>query len=183
MNRATFDRIERSLREAERDRRPDAADRLLAAAEAWPRADWPLLAAAEQLERTQWHLRGAARIEMMRRELAILDELIERGDRGRATNLAYFVHHKLAQLTGDEVHRERAMAMARRLAEADPHGIAGWNRLGDLLWEYGRRAEAVEAYERSLQADRNFALDPLRQLSADDRRTIETRIDESRKGG
>ncbi len=79
-----------------------------------------------------------------------------------------------ARLTGSW---EKAIDATRRLTQIDPNGIAAWRRLGDVLWEAGRGADAAEAYERALVNDDNFELDPLRQLPRRDRELLRTRIE------
>jgi hypothetical protein len=75
----------------------------------------------------------------------------------------------LALISGDETHKQAAIAAATALTDLDPHGIGPWRRLGDLLFELGLRDEAASAYERALENNANFELDPMRQLSKRDR--------------
>ena len=81
----------------------------------------------------------------------------------------------LAANTGDESHKQAAIEAAAALTDLDPHGIGPWRRLGDLLFELGLRDEAASAYERALQNNANFELDPMRQLSARDHRLLRER--------
>ena len=82
----------------------------------------------------------------------------------------------LALITGDETHKQAAIEAAAALTDHDPHGIGPWRRLGDLYRELGMLDEAASAYERALQNNANFELDPMRQLSERDRRELEGRI-------
>ena len=75
----------------------------------------------------------------------------------------------LALITGDETHKQAAIAAAVALTDLDPHGIGPWRRLGDLLFELGLRDQAASAYKRALENNANFELDPMRQLSKRDR--------------
>ena len=81
----------------------------------------------------------------------------------------------LARISGDETHKQAAIAAATALTDLDPHGIGPWRRLGDLLFEVGLRDQAASAYKRALQNNANFELDPMRQLSERDRRELEER--------
>ena len=81
----------------------------------------------------------------------------------------------LALITGDETHKQAAIAAATALTDLDPHGIGPWRRLGDLLFELGLQDQAASAYKRALQNNANFELDPMRQLSERDRRELEER--------
>ncbi|PSJ39378.1 tetratricopeptide repeat protein [Allosphingosinicella deserti] len=47
---------------------------------------------------------------------------------------------------------EKALADARRAAEADPASVAGWARLGDLLGSLNRDREAADAYAQAVKA-------------------------------
>ncbi|MCH7512002.1 MAG: tetratricopeptide repeat protein, partial [Chloroflexi bacterium] len=81
----------------------------------------------------------------------------------------------LALITGDETHKQVAIEAAAALTDQDPHGIGPWRRLGDLYRELGMPDEAASAYQRALQNNANFELDPMRQLSERDRRELEER--------
>jgi tetratricopeptide (TPR) repeat protein len=161
-------------------RRVQAAEKLLEAQEALRTAVEPRLAAAEQLERASWRARGPQRIELLQQALSSLQPLSDERDSGRAIVLAYLIHRKLAELTGDEGHEVEAIALARRMTELDPNGLSAWTRLGDVLWEAGRLEDAAEAYRRVLAIDENFELDPLKQLTEKERAEIERRIAEAR---
>ena len=75
------------------------------------------------------------------------------------------------------------IALARRMTALDPGGLAPWKRLGDVLWDAGRIDEARAAYERTLQVDADFELDPLKRLGENERRLIEQRLDEPMSAG
>ena len=68
-----------------------------------------------------------------------------------------------------------AIWTAELLTQIDPHGVAPWLRLGDVLWESGDHIGAAAAYRRALDNDANLELDPLRQMSDRDRRLAESR--------
>jgi tetratricopeptide (TPR) repeat protein len=160
--------------------RVQAAEKLMDARGAMDTAIEPRLAAAEQLERASWIARGPQRIDLLQQALTHLRPLIDERDSGRAIVLAHLVHRKLAELTGDEAHELEAIALAQRMTELDPNGLSSWTRLGEVLWECGRREEAAAAYQRALQIDKNFELDPLKQLTERERAEIARRIAEAR---
>jgi hypothetical protein len=81
----------------------------------------------------------------------------------------------LAQISGDETHKQAAIAAATALTGLDPHGIGPWRRLGDLLFELGLRDESASAYKQALENNANFELDPMRQLSERDREHVKRR--------
>ena len=81
----------------------------------------------------------------------------------------------LAAITGDETHERAAIDAAVDLTGLDPHGIGPWRRLGDLMWALDMRDEAASAYQRALENDTNFELDPMRQLSERDREQLRAR--------
>ena len=70
-----------------------------------------------------------------------------------------------------------ALLLATDIAERDPAGIWSQRHLADVLWESGEVDLAGIAYERVLQIDDAREIDPLRQLSEEDRELIESRID------
>jgi len=158
------------------DRRSRAAEKLLESHAAMVTSLTPRLAAGEQLERASWIARGEARLALLEAALGHLDYCIDHGTGGRAIVLAYFVHRKLAELTGDEAHEVKAIELAQRMAVRDPHGLTSWKRLGDVLWEYGHRREAIAAYRRALQINADFELDPVKQLTERERAEVERRI-------
>ena len=84
----------------------------------------------------------------------------------------------LALISGDETHKQAAITAATALTDLDPHGIGPWRRLGNLLFELGLRDEAALAYERALENNANFELDPMRQLSEPDRLQLRLRSED-----
>jgi len=162
------------------DRRSRAAEKLLEAHAAMITSLTPRLAAGEQLERASWIARGEARLALLKGALGHLDYCIDHGQGGRAIVLAYFVHRKLAELTGDEAHEGAAIQLAQRMTVQDPHGLASWKRLGDVLWDYGHRREAIAAYRRALRINADFELDPVKQLTEPERAEVERRIGSAR---
>lgn len=121
---------------------------------------------------------GARRPELVEGAVALAERAVT--EHGTATSclLASEAHRLAALSTGDPAHWEAAIGHARHLTAIDPHGISSWKRLGDLLWESGRRDEAAAAYARALLNDRNFELDPLEQLPPSQRDRLQERIDE-----
>ena len=124
----------------------------------------------------------AARLEsrlvadaLMREALAILGPLRERGD-ARAESVAASVHRARFAVLGDEADRQAAVAAAARLVELDPHGLQARKRLADIRWDTGDRGGARAAYEEVLRIDRDFELDPLKQLPERDRRVVRDRL-------
>ncbi|UCD74276.1 MAG: O-antigen ligase family protein [Phycisphaerales bacterium] len=159
--------------------RTQAAETLDAAHRAWPIDRTPLFAAGEQLERASRIERGNERIALLREAMERLQMCIDLDRSAEAMNLAFFVQLKLGELTGDDAYNEAAVDLARAMAELDPNGLAPWRRLGDVLWQLGRTKEAIAAYQRALEANANFELDPLKQLPEGDRIEIERRVAEA----
>lgn len=133
-----------------------------------------LLKAAQLARETDRTRLAAAAVELARRAAAP-------GGRPSSTALLAEALSLKALLSGGSADWQEAFEAARHLSAMDPHGIAPWRKLGDVLWAGGRRDDAAAAYERALRNDGNFALDPLRQLSPRDRRTIQERIAEARQ--
>jgi hypothetical protein len=162
------------------ERRSRAAEELVEAHAAMVTSLTPRLAAGEQLERASWIARGETRLALLKAALGHLEYCVDHGRGGRAMVLAYFVHRKLAELTGDEAHEAAAITCAQRMVVQDPHGLTSWKRLGDVLWDSGGRAEAIAAYRRALQINADFELDPVKQLTERERAEIERRMKETR---
>ncbi|MHC5024454.1 MAG: O-antigen ligase family protein [Planctomycetota bacterium] len=159
------------------DQRRRAADRLLGDAwPAWPSNRLPLRATVEQA------LLGAAiapdeqRIEWLAAAAATADELVAAEPGAASLSLRSGIQRQLATATGDQSLWDVAIADAQRITELDPHAVASWKRLGDTLWEAGRRSEAASAYERALGNSDHFELDPLKQLPSRDRAVIDERM-------
>ncbi len=132
-----------------------------------------LLKAAQLAKETDRPRLAAAAVELARRAAAA-------GGRPSSTALLAEALSLKALLSGESADWQEAFEAARQLAAMDPHGIAPWRTLGDVLWAGGRRDDAAAAYERALRNDENFALDPMRQLSTRDRGIIQDRIAEAR---
>ncbi|TVQ56442.1 MAG: hypothetical protein EA377_02150 [Phycisphaerales bacterium] len=162
-----------------RDHRRAAAERLYAAYERDPRHRLPLLDAIHQMERAAM-LAGDLNARL--RDLQRAEAWATHGwnETGRSSFLGQrlTVRRRIADLTDDPDHWQRAIEDATRLTELDPHAIVVWHQLGDVLWDAGRRDTAVGAYRRALGADRNFELDPLKQLTTREREVIERLIEE-----
>ena len=181
-SQAMVGEIARLMRDSERQRRPAAADMLAEAHAAMPTAKPPLIAAARQLELAQRLASGEQRIDLLKRALEHLKYWVQRGDRSSAAAPACQVNLLLAQLTGEKAFEHEAITLAQRITLADPNGLSGWRMLGDVLWESGHRIEALAAYERALEINANFELDPLKQLPKKDMAEIAGRIAEARSG-
>lgn len=90
--------------------------------------------------------------------------------------LARAAHRELAHRTDGAAHWDAAIDAARILTTRDPHGISAWQQYGDMLWEAGQRDAARTAYAQALTNNRNFELDPLKQLSSAQRDTLAARV-------
>ncbi len=87
--------------------------------------------------------------------------------------------HRLAP---DANALEQAIHWQQRLAALDPNGLDAHRALADLLDQAGRVSDAIAAYERTLTINANMRLDPLKQLSDSQARTIERRLEALRGG-
>lgn len=169
-------------------RRPDARARQQAAADlldAYRIVPWnhrPLEEAVRQLLLAADVLEGDRRGEVLGRAIELSERAVREHERLSSIALAATAWRLEALATGSQEAWQRAIAHSRRLTELDPHGIASWRRLADICWAAGRRGDAAAAYERALQADRNFGLDPLKQLSDRDRGQIQERLRTTRSG-
>ncbi len=145
-----------------------------------PSDSWLLIEAARQRLYAAGFADGADRLTLLDAGTALADLAVERSGRAKAIALAVEAWQIRATLSNDAGEWDQAIGLARRLTEIDPHGIGPWLRLGDLLWQAGRRDEAVAAYERALESDRNRELDPLSQLPLSGRQRIQERIAKAR---
>lgn len=159
--------------ESARQRRP--LDRL-----AWRRASelWMLLA----------HLHAARGDAAMRDEAAaaacrIAEDLTAQRP-GSTFALAAAARRWMERrrLAGEADALDRAIHWQQRLVALDPNGLDARRALADLLDESGRTAEAIAAYERTLEINANMRLDPLKQLSDSQVRAIERRLAALRGG-
>ena len=81
-----------------------------------------------------------------------------------------------AEMTGNDAARRRALELARELTTLDPNGLRTWKRVGDLAWSVGDEDGMRSAYERALELDEAYELDPLKRLNDRERTEIETRL-------
>ncbi|MHC4902076.1 MAG: O-antigen ligase family protein [Planctomycetota bacterium] len=143
------------------------------------RPSWvmPLDEAVKQLLVAATLVEGPRRLELIDNAFAHAERAV--ADHGKPTSIARAGEAAWfrATETGEPDDWQRAIELNRRLTDLDPHGISSWQRYGDALWEGGRRDEAATAYQRALDNDANFELDPLKQLSARDRNALRQRID------
>ena len=68
---------------------------------------------------------------------------MKRFDRQSIIVAAASANVRLASLTNDSTHWDRAIELAAEITRRDPHGIASWRNLGDMLWAAGRRIDAL----------------------------------------
>jgi hypothetical protein len=166
--------------EARHDRvrqREQAAELLGYAYDAMPSWVAPLEEAVGQLLVAAMLAEGPQRLELTDNALALAERAM--ADHGTPASIALAGEAAWfrATQTTEVGDWQRAIDLNRRLIGIDPHGIGSWRRYGDVLWESGRRGEAAAAYQRVLDNDANFELDPLKQLSERDRDTLRQRID------
>jgi hypothetical protein len=156
-----------------------AADRLERAYAAWPARPWPLLAAARQLERTADLVQGNEEREaLLMRALLMADLAADASEQAgvSARPQAAFIAWRLAELNVDAAMRAEAIRLMEGIAAHDPHGLRTRLRLAEMYDAADRTSDAIAAYERTLAIDANFELDPLKQLSPDERDRIEQRL-------
>lgn len=156
--------------------RTTMAERLLDAYDRMPSNHRPLLQAIRQFELIAAQLAGDRRTEALEQAFKLADRAVHVHDRTESYSRRASVAYQLAAVTRDETFVEQAIADARVVTARDPHGLLGWQRLGDLLWLAGRGAEAIDAYQRTLEINENFELDPLKQLPERHREGIKQRI-------
>ncbi len=161
-----------STRRPDARARLDAADRLFEAYLIAPANHRLLQDATRQLLLAAGILEGDRRREVVGRAIELSERAVREHEQLSSIALAATAWRLEALATGRPEAWQRTIEHARRLTELDPHGIASWRRLGDVYWDAGRRDDAAAAYGRALEADRNFELDPLKQLSDRDRDQI-----------
>jgi len=162
------------------------AEELAAEAEKWP-PDWRLMdAAANQIITAvdaaprSPDAPDAAPLGLLMDGLDIAERAVAEHGSPSSMALAAQLAARIALASGDDSRWQQAIDHATKLTVIDPHGLGAWRRLGDLQWAAGRRPEAAASYRRALQCDRNFALDPLKQLTESQRTEIERRIEEAK---
>ena len=121
----------------------------------------------------------AQQSDLLDRAIESVRRAIEDHHKPSSIALAGELYRLKALRTNDDADWNVAVEFARRLTGLDPYGIGSWKRLGDFQWERGRHFEAVQAYDRALQADANFELDELKQLPPHERRTLLDRIEQA----
>lgn len=169
---------ERSEQAAQRERAASLLRR--AHEELLPSDPWLLEEAARQRLMAAGFAIGAERATWLDAGTALAERAVRSSGRPEAISIAAEAWQIKAMVSGDAADWDRAIGYARRLTEIDPHGIAPWVRLGDLLWAAARHGEAAEAYERALESDRNRELAPLAQLPPRERERIQDRIEKAR---
>jgi hypothetical protein len=83
---------------------------------------------------------------------------------------------RLAHLTGDASHLREALAEHRAVTRLDPNGLRARLALADTLWDHGLRDDARAEYRLALDIDAAWRLDPLKQLTAAERKQVEDRL-------
>lgn len=162
--------------------RQQAHAHLLDAYDILPRNRLPLHRAVQQLQRAGSvpNIPADQRTALLTEALSLADRLVREHPRTSPLATRGTIAMFLALTTEDEEIEHAALATAiddaRRITERDPHGISGWQRLGHALWLAGRHDEAAAAYHRALRADRNFELDPLKQLTERERQQLHDRM-------
>jgi hypothetical protein len=161
-------------------RREQAADLLRGAYDLSPSWVMPLDEAVRQLLVAATLVEDPQRLELIDNAVALAQRAMAEHDKPTSVALAGEAAWFRATETGDPDDWQQAIDLNRRLTDIDPHGIGSWHRYGDVLWDSGRRGEAAAAYERALDHDANFELDPLKQLADRDRDPLRARIDSGR---
>jgi tetratricopeptide (TPR) repeat protein len=161
-------------------RREQAADLLRGAYDLSPSWVMPLDEAVRQLLVAATLVEAPQRLELIDNAVALAQRAMAEHDKPTSVALAGEAAWFRATETGDPDDWQQAIDLNRRLTDIDPHGIGSWHRYGDVLWDSGRRGEAAAAYERALDHDANFELDPLKQLADRDRDPMRARIDSVR---
>lgn len=139
------------------------------------------IAAAQQFLLAAEQCSSEGRANLVGEAVKALEDAMTRFDRQVVIVAGIGAHARLAALTSNQAQWNRAIELATEITQRDPHGMASWRNLGDVLWAAGRHEEAAAAYERALQNNANFELDELKQLSDRDREFIQTRIKQARK--
>ncbi len=155
--------------------RQRASDSALAAYEDLP-ADVGLLEEAARQRAVAARLSEApAARQLLDEAVALSDRAVGEHDKASLVFLAADLWRARAHSTGDPADWDVAIERAWSFAAIDPHGISPWTRLGDALWDAGRRDEAAEAYRRALENDAQHVLDPLSQMPEPERERIRER--------
>lgn len=145
--------------------RRGAIDQLMLAQQTMPSNARPAEAAVEQMLLRAPVLDPPQSTMQYEQALSLARQLLEQNE--RLTSLSLAIH--AAVRCGDW---DGAVVLARRRAELDPNGLLPWQHLGDILWAVGDIDGATVAYERALQIDQNFELDPLKQMPDSERNRI-----------
>ena len=154
------------------------AKKLIEAHEIMPSHSFPRERAAQQLTFGAGRTQGSERAAILNEALT-LTRYEDMPERTFMISLRANILFELARLDGSVEDWQRAITEMKLLTTRDPHGNYVWKRMGNVLWESGRELEAREAYRLALQADDNFELDPMKQLSSRDRGLIERRLSEN----
>lgn len=105
--------------------------------------------------------------------LAILEQARSSPNAPPAADRLYAsVQEQAAQWLHEPDRLSLAVEAIQRAIRQSPYSLADHLRLGDGLWELGRRDEAAAAYRRALELSEQNYLDPARQLHEADRQRI-----------
>ncbi|HEX7010336.1 MAG TPA: bacterial transcriptional activator domain-containing protein, partial [Phycisphaeraceae bacterium] len=109
--------------------------------------------------------------------LAILEQARSSPSAPPAADRLYAsVQEQAAQWLHEPDRLSLAVEAIQRAIRRSPYSLADHLRLGDGLWELGRRDEAAAAYRRALELSEQNYLDPARQLNEVDRQRILDRL-------
>lgn len=172
--------------------RREAADILVAAAEANPASRVPTEAAIKQLAASGRRTTGVRSVKIVDRDafakaIALAEkQAVERpGFRSYAMCADLAVENLQRAQASQDADDIRASAVealrwVRLAVEAQPFSARRRIDLGDALLASGDARGAVEAYEQALRQDDLTALDPLMQFSTRERTRVETSLERAR---
>lgn len=169
--------LDELLRPALVERRIEAAAILEAAYRDWPKTENALAMASKQLGLASRDMSLPRRLDVLQHSVALGEESAAAHNDVASAALAIEARLKLYELTGQRAHMDTAIELARRLAGRDPMGVRAWVTLGNVLWRDDQQLPAAEAYRKALQHSDNFELDPYKQLDAEVRQLLESRIE------
>jgi hypothetical protein len=161
----------------DRERRPLAAERLLAAREANP-ANWqPERAAIDQLLAAS-RRRGGYDVTdpSFAQAMALADESTRHWAMPRFAALRAEIALQRASTAPDEEAVATALAAAEVARALEPRNVRRWTIEGDLRAASADLPGAITAWSTALECDRNRELDPLAQLAPAERAQLEAKI-------
>jgi tetratricopeptide (TPR) repeat protein len=87
-----------------------------------------------------------------------------------------------AQWFDQPARKSLALSQWNNIIQYNPYGLSDHLSRADLLWELGRKPDAVEAYENTIMISDQAYLDPDKQLSEKDRNRCLERIRQGKTG-